>query len=363
MRDMQTRLERLAFMHMLLRHGVATLAACMIITALLTLAEAGSWDVNLVYSLAIGFICWISIEIGRHFFRRDKNVPWPNGWRGTVVVLASVLIGFGVGSFIGHAYQVRVRPHSSLVASTWWLMSVFITLVTSGLMSFMFYMIGKSRQFELQAAQAEKQAAEARLTLLQTQLEPHMLFNTLANLRVLIATDPDRAQEMLDHLIAYLRATLGHSRSTEHPLREEFARLQDYLALMQIRMGKRLHFTLDLPEALADIPVPPMLLQPLVENSIRHGLEPQIQGGTIDVIARQIGDAQTPQIELIVSDTGGGLPQAISPANSSAHQHFGTAQVCERLATRYGPGATFELKNRTPHHGVLARIVFPLKQP
>lgn len=92
-------------------------------------------------------------------------------------------------------------------------------------------------------------AAEARLKLLETQLEPHMMFNTLANLRVLVATDPPRAQEMLDHFIAYLRATLGASRAALHPLADEFARLQDYLALMAVRMGPRLDYTLELPEA------------------------------------------------------------------------------------------------------------------
>jgi hypothetical protein len=90
---------------------------------------------------------------------------------------------------------------------------------------------------------------------------------------------------MLDHLIAYLRATLGASRATLHPLADEFARLRDYLELMAVRMGPRLAYTLDLPEALREVPVPPLLLQPLVENAIRHGLEPQVAGGHITVRA------------------------------------------------------------------------------
>src|SRR5690606_21211369 len=141
---------------------------------------------------------------------------------------------------------------------------------------------------------------EARLKLLEAQLEPHMLFNTLANLRALIAVDPQRAQEMLDHMIAYLRATLDASRATSHPLAAEFERLRDYLALMAIRMGPRLAFQLELPPALAAQPVPTLLLQPLVENSIRHGLEPQVQGGRIKVTARQEGEA----LVLEVLDTG-----------------------------------------------------------
>ena len=109
-----------------------------------------------------------------------------------------------------------------------------------------------------------------------------MLFNTLAHLRVLIKLRPDD-QAMLDELIAYLRATLQSSRSTSHSLAEEFARLRDYLGLMKRRMGERLRVELDLPEDLAALPVPPLLLQPLVENAIKHGLEPHVEGGLLRV--------------------------------------------------------------------------------
>src|SRR5690606_22156517 len=130
----------------------------------------------------------------------------------------------------------------------------------------------------LEQEEAQRQASEARLRLLESQLEPHMLFNTLANLRALIGSDPPRAVEMLDRLNAFLRATLAASRSAagaqRHTLRDEFARLDDYLALMAVRMGPRLRVVLSLPEPLADCPVPALLLQPLVENAIRHGLEP-----------------------------------------------------------------------------------------
>src|SRR2546428_7082195 len=119
---------------------------------------------------------------------------------------------------------------------------------------------------------AKHSAAESKLKLLESKLEPHMLFNTLANLGVLIGTDPPRAQAMLDRLIAFLRATLEASRSGSHPLAAEFARIADYLELMQVRMGARLRSRLELPDDLAALPVPPLLLQPLVENAIQHGL-------------------------------------------------------------------------------------------
>ncbi len=135
--------------------------------------------------------------------------------------------------------------------------------------------------------EAQRHAAEAQLKLLQTQLEPHMLFNTLANLRVLIGTNPALATDMLDRMVAYLRATLSASRASNHALQLEFDRLRDYLELMTVRMGPRLGYELDLPADLANLSVPALLLQPLVENSIKHGLEPKVEGGTITVRARR----------------------------------------------------------------------------
>ena len=182
-----------------------------------------------------------------------------------------------------------------------------------------------------------------------------MLFNTLANLRALMATDVPRAQAMLDHLIAYLRATLGASRATLHPLEDEFARLADYLALMAMRMGPRLVYALDLPEPLRGLPVPPLLLQPLVENAIRHGLEPQVAGGRIDVQARLLqAPDQAARLRIEVRDTGPG------PGGGEPGTAFGLQQVRERLATLYGTSATLELIAISAG-GTSAVVTFPLK--
>jgi LytS/YehU family sensor histidine kinase len=183
-------------------------------------------------------------------------------------------------------------------------------------------------------SQARQLANEARLKLLETQLEPHMLFNTLANLRVLIATDPQRAQTMLDHMIAYLRATLSASRAPTQALQAEFDRLRDYLELMAVRMGPRLSYQLELPSALAAHPVPTLLLQPLVENAIKHGLEPKVPGGNILVRATLANGL----ITLEVQDDGVGLQP-----NQATEDGFGLAQVRERLSTTYGPLGTLKL--------------------
>jgi LytS/YehU family sensor histidine kinase len=232
--------------------------------------------------------------------------------------------------------------------------SILITVLAGVTGSYWFYSRSKSDYLERKMAEARQHAGEARLKLLEAQLEPHMLFNTLANLRVLIGTDPARAQQMLDHMIAYLRATLSASRSTMHPLAAEFERLRDYLELMAVRMGPRLTYTLELPPGLADEPVPTLLLQPLVENSVLHGLEPKIEGGQIRVTARRDGE----DLVLEVSDTGiGNGGKTVSAADGSG---FGLAQVRERLQTVYGASGAIELIADCAH-GARATVRFPLK--
>jgi LytS/YehU family sensor histidine kinase len=201
--------------------------------------------------------------------------------------------------------------------------------------------------------------------LLQSQLEPHMLFNTLANLRVLISLDPPRAQAMLDRLIAFLRATLDASRAATFTLSSEFDHCADYLALMAVRMGPRLSVRLDLPPELSDVQVPPLLLQPLVENAIKHGLEPKVAGGRIEVSAR----LDAGELWLVVRDTGVGLTangtaaEAASNTAASPGSSFGLEQVRARLATLYGAAAELTLQPVTDvEGGVRASIRLPLPQ-
>lgn len=200
------------------------------------------------------------------------------------------------------------------------------------------------------AESAQRQAAEHQLRLLQSQLEPHMLFNTLANLRSLVDVDPKLAQTMIDQVIVYLRSALAASREESVTLRQEFVQLRAYLEIMALRMGTRMSFQLELPEGLQGFSVPPMLLQPLVENAIRHGVEPKIGSASIHVRAGRNGDA----IEITVTDTGLGLtgdPDA-TPAN------YGLAHVRDRLRAFYGPMATLTLAANSPQ-GVRATVRIP----
>jgi sensor histidine kinase YesM len=235
--------------------------------------------------------------------------------------------------------------------------------------SFGFYFWNKNKIADLRAdtekeksrnAAIEKQAMQAQLQLLQAQIEPHMLFNTLANLQGLIAIDTERAQYMLEQLIVYLRASLNSSRIEKTTLKHEFALMKAYLELMAIRMGKRLTYILDLPVELETKEIAPMLLQPLVENAIKHGIEPKLDGGSIYVQATQHDGF----LHLHVSDTGLGLPfdynESTVHTSDETHHHIGNANVRERLLALYGPTAHLSLEPKQPE-GVTARISIPLK--
>ena len=339
----------------LVRHGLVTAALCCLIALALALLDKGAWDVQLAYALPIGLVSWLVIDLGRLWLgRRTPRSAWPVGWRGAALVLAGIASGYAVGTALGNAYSGLAlgfgKPGSAVALS--------ITVAASVGMSFFFYQRGHAQHLQALIVQAQHAATEAQLKLLQAQLEPHMLFNTLANLRVLIATDPTRAEAMLDHLINYMRATLAASRAPLHPLADEFERLRDYLALMAVRMGQRLCCALELPEPLRSVQVPPLLLQPLVENAIRHGLEPQVRGGHITVRACVLPGSAPPRLQVQVLDTGVGLGD-LKAAHAAKGSGFGLAQVRERLDTLYGKQATLELI-AVSAGGTSVSITFPL---
>ena len=229
--------------------------------------------VNFVYSQCIGLPAWFLIDAPRHLLWPDQR---PRLLAFLPIVIGSLLAATYGGTWLGA--QLLGHPWSLRTPLT----SLLITATAGFLAVLYFWERGRAESIE-------RQIAEARLKLLQAQIEPHFLFNTLANLDALIGIDPARARVMLGHLNDYLRATLASARKERNTLADEFALLDGYLEVIGVRMGPRLSFSLDLPDALKACEVPPMLLQPLVENAIKHGLEPKIEGGRIEIAARAEG--------------------------------------------------------------------------
>ena len=204
-------------------------------------------------------------------------------------------------------------------------------------------------QFQLERAELERQAVDARLALLTAQIEPHFLFNTLANVQALVETGSPRAAEVLRSLVAYLRAALPRLHEGGLPtLANEVRLVQAYLELMHLRMPDRLQFRVDVASEILGLRFAPMALLTLVENAVRHGVDPSETGGHIDVGGRAEG---THGLRLWVADTGVGL-------SGHGEQGTGLANLRERLLTLYGPHARLELSEHTPR-GVRAEIIVP----
>jgi len=188
---------------------------------------------------------------------------------------------------------------------------------------------------KLLKSESEKREIEAHLKLLQAQIEPHFLFNTLANVSSLIDGDPVLAKKLLERLNDWLRVALARARSNDATLGDELDMLENYLQILKIRFGERLHWNIEVSEVDRTCSFPPMLLQPLVENAIRHGIEPKIGGGMIGIHADSNGSA----LRVEVRDSGVGL---INNETGGT----GLANVRERLATLYGKAGKLVLENR-----------------
>ena len=210
----------------------------------------------------------------------------------------------------------------------------------------------RSEQSTAKETVTQKELAVAKLGLLHAQVEPHFLYNTLGSAKYLIKSDPAKAEEMLDNLILYLRHSLPRTEDAASTVGEELERARAYLEILQIRMGARLQTQIDVPEELKSIPFPTMMLQTLVENSIKHGLEPKSGGGTIWILAR----AADQNIAVTVADDGRGFN------TETAGTGIGLKNVRERLKLAYGSDASFGIVANFPT-GVAATITVPVTGP
>jgi LytS/YehU family sensor histidine kinase len=309
------------------------------IAAGIALARQGGFFESLIYSQCIGLLSLLSMDVPRRLLWGADAPP-----RAQLVFLsgAGMLVGFLGGMALASFITGRPFVDNRLVVA------IAISLFAGVAGNWYFFNRERVAKLQLAAETIERGAVEARLKLLQAQIEPHFLFNTLANLHTLIASDPARAQKMLEHLNDYLRATLNAARRDSGTLGEEFALLRGYLEVLAIRMGPRLAFTLSLPEDLSGFRMPPMLLQPLVENAVKHGLEPKIDGGRVDVSASRIDGSLVVQI----ADTGLGLGNS-----STKGTGVGLAHVRARVAATYGAKGSVKIEDRSD--GVTTTVTLP----
>ena len=311
----------------------------------------GAFVNNLLISNVIGFSFWGVMSLIEPVMR----LVHVRGF--LVVVMFYTMLGMAVvtGSF----FVVSLIPGYDKIGR--WLFTVpqfvssfIISLIISIVMTLIWQRQTKELAAQIALSEergrseaAERAAAQANLRALQAQIEPHFLFNTLANVTSLIHTQPDIAKKMLEEFISYLRASLSLSREAETTLAKEFELMQGYLSVFMVRMGPRLDFAVDLPDEVKHTALPPMLIQPLVENAIKHGVEPNIDGGNIKLAARRVGD----NIEIEVVDDGLGFGNTTSNG-------IGLGNVRERLEKIYGARASLVIQDNQPR-GTRITILIP----
>ncbi|MEP7181879.1 MAG: histidine kinase [Betaproteobacteria bacterium] len=274
--------------------------------------------------------------------------------------LVRLLIAVAIGTLIGVTLTILVKGYSFDYVrerAHFFAQNVLWGYINGLFVGLFFYV--KRREAKTQAALLKgeserhllaKQAVEAELKLMQAQVEPHFLFNTLASVQYLTETDPPQASRLLGHLLGYLRAAVPQLRSSSTTLGKELEMVEAYLNILKMRMGPRLAFAIDVPDALRAQPFPPVLLISVVENAVEHGLEPQAAGGNVRIEATQAGN----RLRVDVTDTVRGLGAApLRPG-----QGVGLANVRERIAALYGSRGRFTLED-VASGGARATIEIP----
>ncbi len=322
---------------------LATLVFNTLIAGFLTALEfGGGFVVNLVFSQCAGLSIMVLIRLA-------LRLPLRGAARSAAVAVA-IVAGATAGGMLGRLLTgIDVSPPGSHETQ-----SLLIGLVFGSIAAGFFWLRERNvllesdlQARELARLQAEKQSLAAQLRMLQAQIEPHFLFNSLANVAALIETDPKLAGQLLDALIRYLRFSLTRTRAEGGTLGDEVALLTAYLDVLKIRMGQRLAYAFEIAPELMSTAFPPMLLQPLVENAIRHGLEPKVAGGHITVSAERRAD----RLQIAVTDDGLGFAE-------TPGEGVGLANIRARIAAIYGSTARLDLRSGVGA-GVTATMSLP----
>jgi signal transduction histidine kinase len=325
---------------------VLTLFALIFSSGRLDLVRA--FGVNFLIAQCIGF----SIA-GLHMLTQAIwGAETVDGWSATrrkvffaLLPLAGVIIGYAVSlALLGWLPDLLASGRLGWFVAGVLLVWAVLTLVTDRFWAQKLALAEAERQA---AAVMQRQATDAQLRVLQAQIEPHFLFNTLANVTGLIEHQPAEARRMLERLIALLRASLSASRADRVSLAQELDLCRAYLEIVAIRMAGRLHYAIEADDAVRGRSLPPLLLQPLVENAIQHGLEPKVEGGRVRIVARARADGA---LDLTVEDDGIGFGAATRGGG------VGLGNLRERLRT-LDARARLSIEDARP--GTRVRIELP----
>jgi sensor histidine kinase YesM len=278
--------------------------------------------------------------------------------QGVLLGVVSMTLGIVVATLAARRspYEIFQR----LIESPQALATIGLVVLTVFMMTFFAKIITEHRIASLhRIAELERAAhrtTEADLKLLQAQVEPHFLYNTLANLRYLVQTNSPQALKMTDHIIEYLRQSLPNFRSDFTSVANDIELAQSYLSIMEIRMGGQMQFSVDVADEARDLPVAPLMLLTLIENAIKHGVGRSVTGGRIDVEAF----IEDERLVLQVRDTGAGLDGKVSETIAKPKGGgVGLANIQERIKTLYGEGAEFTLEPNRPK-GAVATLSMPV---
>ena len=321
---------------------------------------------SFVISQSIGLPIAIFVAGGRRLLWRGPTPP-----AGLLALAAGACVAGVLCGIVAAKLLLDVPLREWLARGGYALtLTLWITVIASAAATYLSWSRQRIADLRREAAEralaqaaAEQAATHAQWQALRAQVEPHFLFNTLATLDSLIETDPTRARTLLGQLIRLLRSALSAARADRVKLADEFALLEALLAVQRIRFGARLAFRLTLPPECGALEVPPMLLQPLVENAVKHGIEPARDGGEIEVTARRDGT----RLMLTVADSGAGFGTAAAgcasasaqtPTSPQVSSGTGLANLRARLAALYGAQAGLTLAERVPR-GVLATLTLP----
>ena len=334
----------------ILSEFIYTILLSTLIAAFLTFTgiTTKSFIMNLIVSQSLGISFCSIATLLLWLFKPERTASLL--FIAVIGIVSGTLIGVQIGFFVLHQiFPVTLnQPGKSLFQV------IILAITFGGVAWYFFYSKARIRlgneviqEEKIKRLSSEKEALEANLRLLQAQIEPHFLFNTLSNVLSLIDTNPTDGKSMLVDLIYYLRTSLSRTLPDQTTLDQEIDMIKAYLNIQKLRMGDRLHFRVELPDAVRRLPFPPMLLQPLVENAIKHGLEPKMEGGEITIKVAEKDDL----IEIEVTDTGSGF--------SSFHNTgVGIGNVRERIKLLYGEKGRLILEENEPN-GVRAIIEVP----